>query len=341
MQTTLGTPATGAGPIRWQAIVARYQNADVRRSLWQIVNSAGPYLLLWTLMVHSLTISYWLTLALAVPAALFLMRVFIILHDCGHGSFFGSTKVNDWVGSICGVLTFTPYFRWRRNHAIHHATSGDLERRQTGDILTLTVNEYLALSKLKRLGYRLYRNPVLLFLIFPFVLFFIAQRFASPQDGRRERRSVLITNLALLAIVIAASLTIGLKAYLLVQMPVLYLAALMGVWLFYIQHQFEDTYWEHHPDWDYALASLQGSSYYKLPKVLQWFTGNIGFHHIHHLSPKIPNYYLEKSYVENPLFQQVTTITLWESFSAASLKLWDEASGKMVGWAHLKDLALL
>jgi omega-6 fatty acid desaturase (delta-12 desaturase) len=332
----LDAVTTAAAP-SWQTIVAQYQKPDLRRSLWQIVNTFIPYLIGWYLMYRSLEVSYWLTLALAVPTAGLLMRVFIILHDCGHGSFFRTNRANDALGSLCGIFTFTPYYQWRHHHAIHHASSGDLERRGVGDVMTLTVNEYLALPWWRKVGYRLYRNPIVMLVLGSFYLFIIVHRFPMSK-GRRERFSVHFTNLALLAMFLVTGWAIGFKAVLLVQLPLMMLSSVVGVWMFYIQHQFEDTYWEHHPEWQYALAALRGSSYYKLPKIMQWFTGNIGFHHIHHLSPKIPNYNLPKCFDENPVFHHVTIVTFWESLKAISLKLWDEEQKKLVGFADLKAL---
>jgi omega-6 fatty acid desaturase (delta-12 desaturase) len=325
-------------PMSWQAIVARYQNPHLGKSLWQIVNTFGLYLLLWGLMHWSLSVSYWLTLLLAPVAAGLLMRVFIILHDCGHGSFFKSNKASDVVGALAGILVFTPYLQWRHEHAIHHASSGDLDRRGVGDVYTMTVEEYRRAPWWKRLGYRLYRSPAVMLGFGPLYVFLISHRFVSKHSGKREKVNLLLTNLAILAIILIAGATIGFKAYLMIQLPIIWLASTAGVWMFYIQHQFEDTYWKEHPEWKYVAAALQGSSYYKLPKVLQWFTGNIGFHHIHHLSPRIPNYNLEKCFKENPLFQHVTVVTMWESLKTISLKLWDEQQEKMVGFRHLNTL---
>ena len=324
--------------LSWQKIVARYHNPDLRRSLWQVVNSFAPFFVAWYLMYRSLEWSYWLTLALAIPTTGFLMRIFIIFHDCGHGSFFKSQKANDWVGTICGILTFTPYYQWRRDHAIHHATSGDLDRRGIGDVTTLTVKEYLALPWHKRLGYRLYRHPLVMLVLGPTFLFLVGHRLVSPGAGKRERDSVLWTNAALLAITLVLSWAIGPKPLLLVHLPILLLSSTAGVWLFYVQHQFETTTWEHNENWDYARAALYGSSFYRLPKILQWFTGNIGFHHIHHLSPKIPNYELQKCHEENPVFHEATTLTLLASLKSLTLRLWDEEQKKMVGFGYLKRL---
>jgi len=324
----------------WSTLVAKYQAANPWQSIWQVVNTLIPFGLLWYLMYLSLAYSYWFTLGLALPAAGFLVRIFIIQHDCGHGSFFKSRKANDFLGSICGVLTFTPYHYWRKSHAIHHASSGSLEDRGIGDIYTMTVQEYLQQSKWGRLKYRLYRHPLLLFVLAPTFLFIVLHRlpFAESKSWRRERASVHWTNLAIAAVVISLSFVIGLKPFLLIQLPIIILAATIGTWMFYIQHQFEDTYYAHGDNWDYTLAALHGSSYYQLPKVLQWFTGNIGFHHIHHLSPRIPNYRLQKCHEENQVFQQVVVLTLWTSLQSIFLSLWDEEQNKLVGFRHLKSI---
>jgi omega-6 fatty acid desaturase (delta-12 desaturase) len=291
-------------------------------------------------MYLSLSYSYWLTLALALPAAGFLVRIFIIQHDCGHGSFFKSRKANDSLGSFCGVLTMTPYHYWRKSHAIHHASAGSLEDRGVGDIYTMTVKEYLQQDRWGRLKYRLYRHPLILFVLAPTFLFVVLHRFPFPESKswKRERRSVYWTNLAVVAMVTGLSFMIGFKPFLLIQLPIAILAATMGTWLFFVQHQFEDTYYANENNWDYTLAALQGSSYYQLPKILQWFTGNIGFHHIHHLSPRIPNYHLQKCHEENPIFQQVVVLTLWTSLQSIFLSLWDEDQKKLVGFRHLKSI---
>ena len=321
----------------WRSAVAPFQHADTRRSAWQLVDSLIPYLVLWILMYWSLSISYWLTLALAVLAAGFMVRLFIIFHDCGHGSFFASQRANDAVGILTGILTFTAYYDWRHSHAVHHATAGDLDRRGTGDVFTMTVDEYLDASWWKRLAYRLYRFPPVMFGIGPSVVFLIVQRFPIRVAGQRERNSVLWTDLALLVILVAAALTIGWQAYLLIQIPIMVIGGAAGVWLFYIQHQFEGVYWERHEKWDFVAVALQGSSFYKLPRVLQWFTGNIGFHHIHHLSPRIPNYNLEPCHNASPLFQAVPPITIRSSLKSLGLRLWDERSRHLVGFSVAKQ----
>jgi len=319
----------------WQDLVKKYQVPDNWRSVWQIANSVLPYVAMWYLMYRSLSVSYWLTLLLAPLAAGFMTRIFIILHDCGHGSFFKSSKANHAVGAICGVLAHTPYFQWTREHAIHHASSGDLSRRGVGDVTTLTVKEYLALSKWGRLKYRLYRNPLVMLGVGPHFIFLLTHRFAGKHSGRRERNNLHMTNLGMLALYGSLWLLMGLKALLMVLAPIMIIAGAAGVWLFYVQHQYEETYWRDRGEWDYATSALLGSSYYKLPRVLQWFSGNIGFHHIHHLSPKIPNYKLQRCHEENPLFQESTVLGLRASLKTASMKLWDEERRRMVGFNHI------
>jgi len=325
-------------PLAWQKVVAKYAQPSVPRSIWEIANTFVPFFILWYLMYRSLVLPYWVTLLLAFPTAGMAMRIFIILHDCGHGSFFRSQRANNFLGAVCGVFTFTPYLQWRHTHAIHHASHGDLDRRGVGDVKVMTVKEYLASRWWQRLGYQIYRHWATMFLVAPFFVFVVKHRFIEPKMGRRERNSVHYTNLALVAIIGGLSWLIGFQQFLSVHLPVLLISCTAGVWLFYIQHQFEDTYWEEHPEWDYAMASLYGSSYYRLPKVFQWFSGNIGLHHIHHLSPRIPNYNLQACFDENPLFHHVTIITFWESLSAIKLKLWDEETQRLVGFSHLKTV---
>jgi omega-6 fatty acid desaturase (delta-12 desaturase) len=341
--STITNSFTKPDKTTWAALVAKYQTPNTWKSIGQVGNTFVPFFLLWYLMVLSLDYSYWLTLGLALPAAGLLVRIFIIQHDCGHGSFFKSRKANDYLGSVCGILTLTPYHYWRKSHAIHHATASNLAQRGVGDIYTMTVNEYLQQSTWGRLKYRLYRHPLILFILGPVLLFFVFYRFPhteATKSWQRERASVWWTNVALGAVVVALSLTIGFKAFLLVYLPITLLAVTLGTWLFFVQHQFEDTYWVQADEWDYTLAALKGSSYYKLPWVLQWFTGNIGLHHIHHLSPRIPNYLLQKCHEENPEFQQVVVLTLWSSFRTIFLSLWDEEQGRLVSFRQLKSIRL-
>ncbi|MBI3882610.1 MAG: fatty acid desaturase [Verrucomicrobia bacterium] len=327
-----------AGVPAWKEIVARYQKPSVSRGVWQLLNTLVPYAALWYLMHLLLPVSVWLVVPLMILAAGFMVRLFIIHHDCGHGSFFKSRLANDILGFVTGVLTFTPYHHWRWEHALHHSTSGDLDRRGTGDVWTLTVQEYLEASRWKRFAYRLARNPVVLFVIAPLVLFAIRQRFPTPGANFRERLSVHLTNLAIVLVAAGLCSVFSVQAYLLIQFTVMGIAGSVGIWLFYVQHQFEGVYWERGADWDYTTAALKGSSFYKLPKILQWFSGNIGFHHIHHLSPRIPNYHLEKCHKSEPLFQTVKEITLFSSFKSFTFRLWDEQRRKLVGYGHLRTL---
>ena len=336
-------PSSSPGKIQadtsaWKEMVARYQKPAIWRSVWQIVNTLVPYAGIWFLAYLSLGISWWITVPLAFLAGVFLVRVFIIHHDCGHGSFFKSRVANDVLGFATGILTFTPYYQWRGEHALHHSTAGDLDRRGTGDVWTLTVQEYLESSRWNRFLYRLAHNPVVLFLIAPLFLFVVKHRFTSPKATKRECHSVYWTNLAILATAAGLSSIFGLKAYLVIQLTAMLVAGSAGVWLFYVQHQFEGVYWERRGEWDYTAAALQGSSFYKLPKVLQWFSGNIGFHHIHHLSSRIPNYNLEKCHDASPLFQSVKAVTLFPSFKSFTFRLWDEPRKKLVGYRHLRTL---
>ena len=288
-------------------------------------------------MYWSLAAGYWwVTLILAVPTAGFVVRMFIIQHDCGHGSFFKSRKANDRLGSIIGVFTMTPYLHWRKRHAIHHATASNLDERFIGDVPTWTVDEYLEKDTWDRLKYRIFRFPLMLFVILPFGLFFILHRIPSGTASKKERRGIFWTNIAIAVLWITLIAIVGWQAFLLVHVSVMWLSACIGTWMFFVQHQFEDTYWEHQEEWDYTLAGLQGSSYYKLPKVLQWFTGNIGFHHIHHLSPRIPNYLLEKCHNENQMFQNVITMTLRTSLETIFLSLWDKNQRKLISFRQLR-----
>lgn len=283
------------------------------------------------MMYFSLSISYWLTIALAIPAAGFVVRIFIIFHDCGHGSFFTSRRANKILGFISGLITFAPYYHWNHKHAMHHASSGDLDRRGIGDVWTLTVKEYEALSKWGRLKYSIFRSPLVMFLIGPVYMFLINNRFVNGKGSTRERFYVYWTNLGIVVMAIIAIVVIGLKAYLLIQLPIIIIAATAGVWLFYVQHQFEGVYWARHENWDFQHAALQGSSFYKLPKILQWFSGNIGFHHVHHLSSRIPNYYLELCHKEIPELKNVKPLTLLASFKCIKFRLWDEENNELVG----------
>jgi omega-6 fatty acid desaturase (delta-12 desaturase) len=340
--TTDSVPSPSAPPTdntaAWKEIVAEYQKPSMARAVWQLVNTLVPYATLWYLMYLSLSVSWWLIPPLAVLAGAFLVRVFIIFHDCGHGSFFKSRRANDTVGFITGMLTLTPYYHWRWEHSVHHASAGDLDKRGIGDVWTMTVQEYLESSRWKRFAYRLARNPIILFGIGPLYLFLIHQRIPSTQANPRERESVQWMNLALLVMAVTLSWIYGLKEYLFIQVMVMAVGGGAGVWLFYVQHQFDGVYWERGEEWDYTAAGLQGSSFYKLPKILQWFSGNIGFHHIHHLSSRIPNYNLERCHRAHPIFNEVKPLTLFSSFKSFSLRLWDENRKKLVGYSHLREI---
>ncbi|WP_020562629.1 fatty acid desaturase [Methylosarcina fibrata] len=318
--------------------VSRFAEPDNRKALFQIANTLLPYLGLWALMIVTVVqgFSYWFTLLLAAAAAGFLVRTFILFHDCCHSSFFSSRLANKIFGNITGILTFTSFEDWKRTHIIHHSAAGNLDRRGIGDIWTLTVEEYLSSSRLKRLIYRLFRNPLVLFVFIPPFLFLIMQRFTSLKAGKRERFNIVITNLAILSIVLLMSLTLGFWNYLIIQLPVIFMAASMGMWLFYVQHQYEDVYWARQPDWDLTKSGLEGSSYYKLPAVLQWIVGNIGLHHIHHVRANIPNYHLQRCYDEVPALQAVTPLTIRSSLKSLWLNLWDEQRQKLVSFRSIR-----
>jgi omega-6 fatty acid desaturase (delta-12 desaturase) len=317
---------------RWDARLAPFRRPSTARSVWQLVSTAFLLAGAWALMYFSLGVGYWLTLLLAVPAAFFLVRLFIVQHDCGHGSFFRSPRVADIVGSALGVLTLTPYHYWKKAHAMHHATSGNLEHRGFGDIDTLTVDEYLALSPWGRFKYRLYRHPVILFGVGAVLHFFVRHRLPTivPRTWTRARWSIFWTDVGLAGFIVGMGLLVGFRQFLLVHVPLMTLSCSMGVWLFYVQHQFEPTYWEHDEQWGYNDAALVGSSYYRLPRLLQWATGNIGLHHVHHLSARIPNYRLQEALESIPELRRVTTLTLRESLRCVRLALWDERERKLV-----------
>jgi omega-6 fatty acid desaturase (delta-12 desaturase) len=319
----------------WMEIVSRYNSPDLRKSWWQIINSVGPYIILWVAMIYTLKVSYLLTLLLAVFAAGFMVRIFIIFHDCGHGSFFKSKRFSKIVGIITGLIVFTPYHKWHYEHKIHHQTVGNLEKRGTGDVMTLTKNEYLNLSLFRRLYYRIYRNPVVLFVIAPILLFTVAQRFTRKNMSLREKIYVHLSTLSLAAAITLIMLLVGWKTFLLIQIPILFIATGHGVWLFYVQHQFRHVVWTNSENWDYKTVALKGSSLFKLPPILNWFTGNIGYHHIHHLSPLIPNYNLKKCNDENSIFRDIKPITFFSAFESLLLRLWDEKRQMLIKFSEV------
>ncbi len=326
--------ATIATAKNWTAILRSYREPDHVRSVLEIVVTAVPFIALWVAMCVSLSWSYWLTLLLSVPTAFFLVRLFMIQHDCGHGTFFRSRRPNDWVGRVLGVVTLTPYQHWRDCHAAHHARSGNLDQRGIGDIDTLTVREYRSLSKWGRLRYRCYRNPLVMFGIGPAYIFLIKNRFplGGFKAGRRAWMSTAGTNIAIASVTAAIIWLIGLKPFILVQAPVILLAASIGVWLFYVQHQFEHTFWAKRDDWTVQEAALLGSSYYDLPPILMWMSANIGIHHVHHLSSKIPYYRLPSVLEDLPALRALRRLTILESFRCVRLALWDEASQKLISF---------
>jgi omega-6 fatty acid desaturase (delta-12 desaturase) len=320
----------------WRTIVAPYQESSARKAVIQLLSTLLPLGALLYLMYRTLDLPIWVTLALGIPTAGLFIRTFIIMHDCSHGSFLASRRANDAIGFVTGVLTLMSFGKWRRDHALHHASSGDLERRGHGDVPTLTVREYRARSRWGRLKYRLIRNPFVLLGLGPFLIV-LEQRLASREHrvGSRQFWNVWGANAAIVVVAGAFALLIGWRALLLVYLPAYYLAAVAGVWLFYVQHQFEGTYWQDHERWDYATAAVRGSSYLKLPAPLRWFTGNIGLHHVHHLSPRIPNYNLQRCHDENALFHDVSVVSLKQCGSVLRLALWDEDAQRLVPFAAL------
>jgi omega-6 fatty acid desaturase (delta-12 desaturase) len=320
----------------WRRCLDLYARPHLGRSLVAIATSVVPFVGLWVLMYLSLQVSYLLTLALAVPAAGFLLRTYILFHDCAHGSFLRGKRANAWLGSALGLLVFTPFARWRHEHAVHHATAGDLDRRGVGDVPTYTVDEYRSWSWPTRLGYRMIRNPFVMFGLGPIYAMLLEPRWANPSGKAKIRRTVWATNLALALVVGGLCLLIGWQSFVLVEAPFVFLAGGSGIWLFYVQHQFDHTYWERDPDWSYDDAALRGSSYLKLPKVLQFFTGNIGLHHVHHLSAKIPNYNLQRAHDEASIFDSVPRVSFMDGLRATRLKLWDEHAARLVTWRQVR-----
>jgi omega-6 fatty acid desaturase (delta-12 desaturase) len=320
----------------WIKIVSKYNHPNTLKSWVQFSVNLFLYSVIWFLMFESLSLAYWITLGLSIPAAGMLVRLFIIYHDCGHGSYFKSKKLRNFMGTFIGILTFTPYYSWSYNHHIHHETAGNLDKRGIGDVWTMTVTEYQASSRWEKIVYRFYRNPVTMFGIGPLYVFLIKNRFTQKHMDKNGRMGVYLTNAGLLIFAISMSLLMGIKAFVLIQLPVIYLAGIFGFWLFYVQHQFDPSYWTRSETWDYKRVALEGSSYYKLPRILQYFTGNIGFHHIHHLSPLIPNYYLSRCHRENSLFNQIKPLKFWHSFRSVTFRLWNEKTREMISFRKLK-----
>ena len=332
------SPATQS--IDWNAMLAPYRRPVMWKSLFQLVTTAALLAAFWFAMLWSLDVGYWLTLLLAVPAAFMVVRLFMLQHDCGHGAFFKSQRLNNLVGTMLGVFTLVPYDYWRKTHAIHHATSGNLDLRSLGDIDTLTVKEYLSRSKAKRIMYRLYRHPAVMLLIGPAWQFILKHRLPLdiPRNWKREAISVQVTNLMLAGLLVAMCMVVGVKEFFLLQLPITLIAGSIGVYLFYVQHQYEDTYWRYRESWNYFAAGLEGASHLIMPKPLQWLTANIGLHHIHHVSSRIPNYNLQRCYDAHPELRDVTKLTLWQSIKTLRLTLWDEDDRKLVGFRDLGSI---
>jgi acyl-lipid omega-6 desaturase (Delta-12 desaturase) len=339
--TTTAAPDVGAAPAGmrpdWYAAVAAFARADTRRATWQLVETLVPYAAIWAAMAWLVRVHPLAALALTLPAAGLLVRVFILFHDCCHGSLFPSARANRFVGYITGLLTLTPFERWQRAHAQHHATVGDLDRRGVGDVWTLTVSEYLAATRLQRFFYRVFRNPLVMFGAGPVFVFVFQHRFCPRHAGSRERFSVHFTNLASAALATAVIMSIGFWNFVLLIVPVGFMGGAAGIWLFYVQHQFENVYWSRHESWDPWRAALAGSSYYKLPKVLQWVTGSIGLHHIHHVQPRIPSYALQRCQDRVPVLQEVPPLTVRASLRLLRMRLWDEAQQRMVRFSDCRS----
>ncbi|BBI34205.1 fatty acid desaturase [Cohnella abietis] len=318
--------------------VSPYEKSNTKSSIRQLINTLPPFFILWAAAYLSLSVSYWLALPFIILASGFVIRTFIVFHDCCHGSFFKSRKANDILGTITGILTLFPYQQWKHSHAIHHSTSSNLDKRGIGDMWLLTVDEYLETSFWKRVYYRLYRSPFVMFGIGPIAIFCINYRFNVKGAKRAERINTWITNAGIIVLYGLLCWALGWQNFLLIQAPIFWFSGALGIWLFYVQHQFEDSYFENEEEWSYVKAAVEGSSYYKLPKLLQWMTGNIGFHHVHHLSPRVPNYNLEQAHNAVPPLQHATTITFGTSLKALNFRLWDEDNKAFVSFKQIKHL---
>ena len=316
----------------WKQVAKKYTTPSRSKSIWQLANSIIPYLAGWFVAFEAYKIHPLLALPVSLFCALFFVRIFIILHDCGHGSFFKSKKWRTFWGYFCGTITFTPYWQWTKTHATHHRHTGNLDKRGLGQIDIATVEEFKNYSTTKKALYLIKRNPVVMLLGGPIIVFMIQHRFTMKEDRKRERRSVYITNLLLLSKAFICITLFNLDFYLIYEFASLFFAAFFGIYLFYVQHQFEDAYWSKSENWSYVDACLKGSSFFKLPSILQWGSGNIGFHHIHHISHKIPNYYLEKAHNENKIFQNPPTLTIMSSFNCFNLCLFDTDRNKLISY---------
>ncbi|WP_017379676.1 fatty acid desaturase [Paenisporosarcina sp. TG-14] len=319
-------------------LIAPFEKSDTTASVKQIINSIPPFFILWFLAYQSLEISVFLTVALAIVASGFVIRIFIIFHDCTHGSFFKSKKANAILGSITGIITLFAFEKWKRDHSIHHATSSNLDKRGTGDVWVMTIDEYIEASPGRRFGYRLYRNPLVMFGLGPLFLYLVSNRFNRKDARKKEKMNTYLINVAIVALYGFMIWLVGIQAFAIIQGTLLIVAGSLGIWLFYVQHQFEDSYFVEEEEWDYVKAAVDGSSFYKLPKVLQWLTGNIGYHHVHHLSPRIPNYKLEEAHESSPPLHQATTINLKTSLKSFNFRLYDESKKTFVTFKDVKHL---
>ncbi len=332
----LQNPLNESAGTSWVEIVRQYNHPNPGKSWLQFSANLLLYAAGWLLLYESMAIFYWITLAISIPVAGMLVRLFIIYHDCSHGSFFKSARISDTIGLLIGILTFTPYYHWSKNHEIHHDTAGNLDKRGIGDVWTMTVAEYRESSRWQKTVYRFYRHPITMFFIGAPFVFIIGNRFTKKGMNGKDRLSVYITNAGLLVFFTLMSMLIGVKAFILIQLPIISFAGIFGFWLFYVQHQFDPSYWARNDAWEYKRVALEGSSYYKLPRVLQFFSGNIGFHHIHHLSPMIPNYNLSRCHRENALFSGVKPLTFWQSFKTLTFRLYDENTKELVSFRKMR-----
>ncbi|MBS9477680.1 fatty acid desaturase [Ancylobacter radicis] len=336
-------PLVKADARSWARRLVGYRQCDPRRSVWELLITAVPFALAWGVMLAALKLDQvWLYALLILPAAGLLVRLFMIQHDCGHGSFFGSRRGNDWTGRVIGVLTLTPYDHWRRSHAIHHASAGNLDQRGIGDIDTLTVREYLARSTWGRIRYRLYRHPLVMFGIGPIYVFLFESRLpvGSARKGWTPWISTMATNLGIAVVAGLLMWAFGIGPFLLVHLPIVILGAAAGVWLFYVQHQFEETHWADGENWEFHEAALHGSSHYDLPAILRWFSANIGMHHVHHLCSRIPYYRLPEVLRDHPELRDVGRLTLWQSFGCVRLTLWDDQQRRLISFREMRALYL-
>ena len=322
----------------WASLLSTYREPQCTRSIFELVMTVAAFCMAWATMWVTLNYSYWLTLLFSLPTAGLLLRLFVLQHDCGHGSFYRSRAVNDWVGRILGAVTLTPYDSWRHSHNAHHASSGNLDERGFGDIDTLTVREYLALPKIRQLRYRAYRHPLVMFGFGPAFLFLIRHRMPIGNMGKGWKPwiTTMATNTATAALILGMIWLVDTGPFVMVHLPVVLLAASMGVWLFYVQHQFEETVWAKDAHWNLHEAALHGSSHYDLPAILRWFTGNIGVHHVHHLCSRIPFYRLPEVLRDYPVLVGTSRLSLIESFNSVRLTLWDEDLQKLISFGDLR-----